>query len=91
MGLDKIVMLPFTYLMDLWRRDVFKGKTTPDNYNCKWWELREQYQGVEPPVERSEEDFDPAAKFHTVASIPYLRYYHREFWSTLTFTISDIL
>ncbi|CAH1187235.1 unnamed protein product [Phyllotreta striolata] len=74
-GLAKIAFLPFGYLMDLWRWDVFSGKTTPDNYNCKWWELREKYQGLEPPVDRSEEDFDPAAKYHIIADVPYLRYF----------------
>ncbi|KAG5891815.1 hypothetical protein JTB14_027777 [Gonioctena quinquepunctata] len=73
--LDKITFLPFGYLMDLWRWDVFSGKTTPENYNCKWWELREKYQGVEPPVDRSEEDFDPAAKYHIISDVPYLRYF----------------
>ncbi|CAG9818311.1 unnamed protein product [Phaedon cochleariae] len=72
-GLDKITFLPFGYLMDLWRWDVFSGKTTPDNYNCRWWELREKYQGVEPPVDRSEDDFDPAAKYHIISDVPYLR------------------
>ncbi|XP_074039099.1 angiotensin-converting enzyme [Leptinotarsa decemlineata] len=74
-GLDKITFLPFGYLMDLWRWDVFSGKTTPENYNCKWWELREKYQGVEPPLDRSEEDFDPAAKYHIISDVPYLRYF----------------
>ncbi|KAJ8910672.1 hypothetical protein NQ315_002921 [Exocentrus adspersus] len=74
-GLDKITFLPFGYLMDLWRWDIFSGKTKPENYNCKWWELREKYQGVEPPVDRSEEDFDPAAKYHIIADVPYLRYF----------------
>jgi peptidyl-dipeptidase A len=73
-GLDKIVFLPFGYLMDLWRWDVFEGKITPDEYNCKWWELREKYQGVEPPVNRTDQDFDPAAKYHIIASVPYIRY-----------------
>ena len=40
MGLEKIAFLPFGYLMDLWRWDVFKGKITPDTYNCEWWRLR---------------------------------------------------
>uniref|UniRef100_A0A6P7FKT6 Angiotensin-converting enzyme n=1 Tax=Diabrotica virgifera virgifera TaxID=50390 RepID=A0A6P7FKT6_DIAVI len=75
MGLKKIAFLPFGYLIDLWRWDIFAGKTTPENYNCKWWELREKYQGIEPPVDRSEEDFDPAAKYHVVADVSYLRYF----------------
>lgn len=40
MGLKNIAFLPFGYLMDLWRWDVFKGKITPENYNCEWWKLR---------------------------------------------------
>jgi len=39
-GLHKIVFLPSAYLIDLWRWDVFKGKITSDEYNCKWWKLR---------------------------------------------------
>jgi peptidyl-dipeptidase A len=34
---------------------------------------RENYQGIEPPVHRTEEDFDPGAKFHVAASVPYIR------------------
>ncbi|KAK9731649.1 Angiotensin-converting enzyme [Popillia japonica] len=74
-GLDKIVFLPFGYLMDLWRWDVFAGKIPKSNWNCKWWELRHDYQGVEPPVDRSEDDFDPAAKYHIIANVPYIRYF----------------
>lgn len=39
-GLDKIAFLPFGYLMDLWRWNVFKGYTTEDTYNCDWWKLK---------------------------------------------------
>lgn len=28
-----------------------------------------------PPVPRSEADFDPGAKYHVAASVPYLRYF----------------
>ncbi|XP_023709010.1 angiotensin-converting enzyme isoform X1 [Cryptotermes secundus] len=74
-GLQKIVFLPYAYLTDLWRWDVFKGKITSENYNCEWWRLREKYQGIEPPVDRTEEDFDPGAKYHIIASVPYIRYF----------------
>lgn len=40
MALDKVAFLPFGYLMDQWRWSVFKGETSSDSYNCKWWELR---------------------------------------------------
>lgn len=34
----------------------------------------EQYMGIKPPVLRSEKDFDPGAKYHVPANIPYLRW-----------------
>lgn len=34
---------------------------------------REQYQGIKPPVLRSELDFDPGSKYHIPANIPYIR------------------
>ena len=64
MALDKIAFLPFGKLIDQWRWKVFSGEIKPENYNKAWWELREQYQGVAPPVARTEEDFDPGAKYH---------------------------
>jgi peptidyl-dipeptidase A len=75
LALDKIAFLPFGKLIDQWRWDVFAGKVTPANYNAAWWELRERYQGVAPPVERSEADFDPGAKFHIPGNTPYTRYF----------------
>jgi hypothetical protein len=35
--------------------------------------FREKYQGIEPPVDRTEEDFDPGAKYHVIANVPYIR------------------
>ncbi|XP_047100514.1 angiotensin-converting enzyme-like isoform X1 [Schistocerca piceifrons] len=74
-GLQKIVFLPFAYVVDLWRWAVFQGEITSDAYNCNWWKLRGQYQGIEPPVDRTEEDFDPGSKYHVIASVPYIRYF----------------
>ncbi|KAL1137895.1 hypothetical protein AAG570_009590, partial [Ranatra chinensis] len=74
-ALDKVAFLPFGYLMDLWRWDVFRGKIKPEHYNCNWWKLRHKYQGIQPPVDRSEENFDPAAKYHIIADVPYIRYF----------------
>ncbi|XP_041029546.1 angiotensin-converting enzyme isoform X1 [Carcharodon carcharias] len=75
MALDKIAFLPFSYLMDQWRWKVFDGRIPEDVYNQEWWNLRLKYQGVCPPVPRSEEDFDPGAKFHIPSSVPYVRYF----------------
>ncbi|NXD66074.1 ACE enzyme, partial [Eolophus roseicapillus] len=74
-ALDKIAFLPFGYLMDQWRWKVFDGRIKEDEYNQEWWNLRLKYQGVCPPAPRSEDDFDPGAKFHIPANVPYIRYF----------------
>ena len=75
MALDKVAFLPFGLMIDKWRWDVFSGKTPKAKYNEAWWALRKQYQGIAPPVARSEADFDPGAKYHVPASTPYVRYF----------------
>lgn len=74
-ALDKVAFLPFGYLVDQWRWKVFSGEVGPNDYNKAWWELREKYQGVAPPVARSEQDFDAGAKYHVPANTPYARYF----------------
>ena len=51
------------------------------NFRCK-------YQGLVPPVERNQEDFDPGSKYHVAASVPYDRYFVS---LILTFQFHDAL
>lgn len=74
-ALDKVAFIPFGLLVDQWRWKVFSGEVTPASYNGAWWELRRKYQGVAPPLARSEADFDPGAKYHVPANVPYTRYF----------------
>jgi peptidyl-dipeptidase A len=74
-ALDKVAFLPFGLLIDQWRWKVFSGEVGPDAYNRAWWDLKLEYQGVVPPVERGESDFDPGAKYHVPANVPYTRYF----------------
>jgi peptidyl-dipeptidase A len=74
-AMDKIAFLPFGLLIDKWRWEVFSGEVTPAQYNKAWWDLKAKYQGVAPPVERSEADFDPGAKYHIASNTPYVRYF----------------
>lgn len=74
-ALDKIVFLPWGKLVDQWRWKVFSGEIAPDKYNEEWWKLRAQVQGVAPPLARSEDDFDPGAKYHVAGNTPYTRYF----------------
>jgi peptidyl-dipeptidase A len=74
-ALEKVAFLPFGLLVDKWRWEVFAGQVTPESYNKAWWELRKKYQGIAPPVERTETDFDPGAKYHVAGNVPYMRYF----------------
>lgn len=74
-ALEKVAFLPFGYLVDQWRWKVFSGEVKPDGYNKAWWELREKYQGIKAPEDRTEKDFDAWAKYHVAANVPYSRYF----------------
>ena len=74
-ALDKIAFLPFGLLVDRYRWGIFSGQITPDRYQAAWDEMRLQYQGIVPPVDRSEQHFDAGAKYHVPASVPYTRYF----------------
>ena len=74
-ALEKIAFLPFGLVIDQWRWKVFSGEIPPEKYNETWWQLRLKYQGIAPPPGRSEADFDPGAKYHVAANVPYMRYF----------------
>ena len=42
--LDKITFLPFGYLMDLYRWEIFEGSVKKEDYQKRWDELRREYQ-----------------------------------------------
>jgi peptidyl-dipeptidase A len=74
-ALEKVAFLPFGKDIDQWRWQVFSGKVTPASYESSWWALRIRDQGIGPPIPRTEADFDPGAKFHVPANVPYTRYF----------------
>ncbi len=74
-ALDKVAFLPFGLLIDRWRWQVFSGEVQPANYNQAWTDMRLQYQGIMPPAPRGAEAFDPGAKYHIPAVVPYTRYF----------------
>jgi len=74
-ALEKVAFLPFGLMIDQWRWKVFSGEIPPDKYNQGWWDLRLKYQGVAPSIPRTEADFDPGAKYHVAADVPYTRYF----------------
>ncbi len=75
MALDRVAFLPFGLMIDQWRWKVFNGEISEEEYNKGWWKLRNHYQGVKSPVVISEDNFDPGAKYHIPAGVPYTRYF----------------
>jgi peptidyl-dipeptidase A len=74
-AMDKVAFLPFGLLIDKWRWGVFSGAIPATGYEKGWNDLRLHYQGIVPPVARDETRFDPGAKYHVPASVPYTRYF----------------
>ncbi|HEU4651175.1 MAG TPA: M2 family metallopeptidase [Croceibacterium sp.] len=74
-AMDKVAFLPFGLLVDKWRWGVFDGSISPAEYNQAWVDLKRDYQGIVPPSERPASAFDPGAKYHIPASVPYMRYF----------------
>jgi hypothetical protein len=71
----KVLILLYYYMLEI----IFAK--IPSNFRCK-------YQGLVPPVERNQEDFDPGSKYHVAASVPYDRYFVS---LILTFQFHDAL
>ena len=74
-AMDKVAFLPFGLLLDRYRWNLFNGSIASADYNSAWQELRREYQGVTPPVERPADGFDPGAKYHIPGNVSYTRYF----------------
>ena len=74
-AMDKVAFLPFGLLIDRWRWGVFDGSIRPADYNKAWTDMRLEYQGIKPPVDRPADAFDPGAKYHIPGNTPYTRYF----------------
>jgi peptidyl-dipeptidase A len=64
-SLDYIVFIPWSAgVMTEFEYELYSNNLPRDQYNQKWWELVEKYQGIVPPYERGEEFCDAATKTH---------------------------
>ena len=75
MAMTRIAFMPFGYMVDKYRWDIFSGWADASDLNCHWVKQRLEIQGIAPPGERSEEHFDAGAKFHVAANVGYVRYF----------------
>lgn len=64
-ALDYIVFIPWSAgVMTEFEYELYSNDLPEDQFNKKWWELVEKYQGIIPPYERGEEYCDAATKTH---------------------------
>lgn len=76
-ALSKVVQLPFEYLLDVYRWQLFAGRLSADELNAQLWRLIERHQGVVPPHGGRRPDaglFDAGAKYHVADNTPYARW-----------------
>lgn len=67
-----IYFYSFFFLIQ-WRWLVFeKG---PVGMNARWWDLRLRFQGIIPPLSRSNSHFDAGAKYHVISDQDYIKYF----------------
>ena len=63
-AVDSVVFIPWSAgVMTHFERDLYTG-LTQDEYNQRWWQYKEAFQGIVPPSDRGEEYCDAASKTH---------------------------
>lgn len=74
MALTKIPAIPFQYMMDAFRWNLFNGTVAMNDANAFFWNMAVNEQGIHPPDHEDRRDyFDLGAKFHTSDNTPYTR------------------
>jgi len=64
-ALNNLVFMPWAAgVMTHFEYDLYEKNLPQDQFNKRWWQLVEQYQGIVPPTERGEEYCDAATKTH---------------------------
>jgi len=66
-ALNFIVFIPWSAgVMTEFEFELYANELPADQYNDKWWELKQKYQGIAPPSPRGNEYNDPASKTHII-------------------------
>ncbi|KAI7795118.1 angiotensin-converting enzyme 2 [Triplophysa rosa] len=76
-ALTIVATLPFTYMLEEWRWQVFKGTIPKDEWMLRWWEMKRELVGVAEAVPRDESYCDPPALFHVSGDYSFIRYFTR--------------
>lgn len=64
-ALNYVVFIPWSAgVMTEFERDLYAENLSADQFNERWWELKQRYQGIAPPTERGAQYADAASKTH---------------------------
>lgn len=64
-ALNYVVLLPWASgVMTEFEYELYGNNLPQDQFNAKWWEIKEKYQGIQAPENRGEEYCDAASKTH---------------------------
>lgn len=77
MAFMKLPEIPFGFVFEKFRYDLFAERVSIEKSNDYFWELTKEFQRIEPPNAGMNRKtmFDAAAKFHLAANVPYARYF----------------
>lgn len=66
-ALNYVVFLPFSAgVMTEFERDLYADGLPMDQFNARWWELANRYQGIAPPAPRGSGYADGLTKTHVI-------------------------
>jgi peptidyl-dipeptidase A len=87
-ALNYVAYMPFaTGTMTRFEYDLYENNLPKDEYNKRWWELAQKYQGVVPPGPRGEEYCDACTKTHI--NDDAAQYYDYAIANVLLFQLHD--
>jgi peptidyl-dipeptidase A len=87
-ALNYVVFTPFSAgTMTRFEYDLYENNLPKDQYNKRWWELALKYQGIVPPVARTEEYCDACTKTHI--NDDAAQYYDYAIANVLLFQLHD--
>jgi peptidyl-dipeptidase A len=77
MAFMKLPEIPFGFVFEKFRYDLFAERVGVDEWNDYYWDLTRKHQKIEAPNLNFNRHqlFDAASKFHLAANVPYARYF----------------
>ncbi|XP_048108405.1 angiotensin-converting enzyme 2-like isoform X1 [Alosa alosa] len=76
-ALTIVATMPFTYMLEEWRWQVFQGTIPKNEWMKRWWEMKRELVGVVEPLPRDETYCDPPALYHVSSDFSFIRYFTR--------------